>query len=306
MVEQNVWHNYQTKLLGGGLLLIAIIISAALLSHYNHAPTQKKEVVLAIEPLATKSAFFDNQPANLINNQQKPLTTIEVSKVDIHPSAAPALSKPIINQPIAQNSNETPVQATAMQIASSQQNTPSTQTNISAVQPSAAQPVTTQESASIGEKSLPKPTAQPNVVVTKSLTTKSTTAIAPNNKTTFVKTTSSSTLAKTKAPAKNTVYTETEKRLLAIPKNHYTIQLVGANSNKNIQNFIKMHSLQGKAAYYQTYNNGKSWYVIVYGDYKTKAEAQAALKKLPAAVQAQHPWPRIYATVHTAIQRKLS
>ena len=75
MVEQNIWRNYQTKLLGGGLLLIALIIIAALLSHYNHAPVEKKEVELAIEPQISRTDSATSQNTDMMNNQPQPLTT---------------------------------------------------------------------------------------------------------------------------------------------------------------------------------------------------------------------------------------
>lgn len=281
MVEQNVWRNYQTKLLGGGLLLIAIIIIAALLSHYNHAPIEKKEVELTIEPQANKIA----PPSDLINNQSPPLTTIEVARVDLRPNAA----KPTVTQSVT----PAPVQQMAEPTA------------ISASTPEPSAPVKSLEEnndSSTAQATITKPAVDLN----KPMVTKPTATQLTHPKAAPVKITASSktaTTSKAKPTAKNSSYTDAEKRLLATPKTHYTLQLVGANSSKNIQTFIKMYGLQDKASYYQTYNNGKPWYVIVYGDYKTKAEAQAALKKLPAAVQAQHPWPRDYATVHTAIQK---
>lgn len=281
MVEQNIWRNYQTKLLGGGLLLIALIIIAALLSHYNHAPVEKKEVELAIEPQISRTDSATSQNTDMMNNQPQPLTTIEVAKVDIRPSTATSAPKPIVAQPVAQ-----PTSAESMQTA------PITQPS-GIPTPTPEQPAVAKQAIEM-TKPMPAHSATPVVSHTKAMQAK----VTARNKAVAT--------SKIKPLTKNSPYSEAEKCLLAIPKTHYTLQLVGANSSKHIQAFIKMHGLQGKASYYQTYNNGKPWYVIVYGNYKTKAQAQAALKKLPTAVQAQHPWPRDYATVHAAIQRKLS
>lgn len=274
MVEHNVWRNYQTKLLGGGLLLIVIIIIAALLSHYNHAPIEKKEVELAIEPQANKIASASGP----VNNQSSSLTTIEVARVDLRPNAAKPM---VVTQPITSE----PVQQVAPSIDTS------ASTPEQAVEFKSSQEINALPAA---QATIPKPTPTKETIHPKAAPVK----ITAGSKATITN--------KAKPTAKKPPYTEVEKRLLATPKTHYTLQLVGANSSKNIQTFIKMHGLQNKASYYQTYNKGKAWYVIVYGDYKTKAEAQAALKKLPAAVQAHHPWPRDYASVHSAIQNKLS
>ena len=155
----------------------------------------------------------------------------------------------------------------------------------------------------------------PLVEVIKPLATPVPMAISPTKALATPKTETNSAASKarqlvaksqTKVAVKNSPYTEAERRLLTVPKEHYTIQLGGANSTKHIQTFIKNNRLQDKATFFQTYNNSKTWYVIVYSNYRTKAEAQAALKKLPASVLAQHPWVRRYDEVHAAIQRKLS
>lgn len=245
MAEQNVWHNYQTKLLGGGLLLVGLIIIAAFLSYSNHTTSSKKEVVIAIQPQAALP-----NPTNPAN-YEKDLPSAPNMQSAVNPPDQDALAQPVATI------NSEPVEA---------------------IKPVIAEPA-------------PKP-ATPVAV--------------PQTKVVAIAKPIAAEKRQAKASVKNSPYTDTEKKLLATPKQHYTIQLTGASTNKNLHVFIKRHNLQTGAAYFQTYHNGKPWYVIVYGDYKTRAEAQAALQQLPSAIKAQHPWVRDYAGVHTLIQRKLS
>lgn len=322
MVEQNIWRNYQIKLLGGGLLLIGIIIIAALLSHYNHQPTAKKEVELAIEPRSDKTVLTTAPATDFNANQTKSITTIEIAKPIAKPNATPPV---VINQSVAQPATPQFQQPlTAQQPASTQQPT-TVPRPIASQQPSTLQQLPKQQPVS--NPVAPKlSNSAANVEPTSSVTPETTVAVTPlatvnkpakkstlgNNA--VRKTEPTNTVAankvtpptKSKVAAKNSPYNEAEKHLLAKPKTHFTIQLGGANSSKNIQAFINKHGLQSQATYFQTYNNGKPWYVIVYGDYKTRAEAQAAIKALPPEVQKAHPWVRSLADVHAAIQRKLT
>jgi septal ring-binding cell division protein DamX len=70
----------------------------------------------------------------------------------------------------------------------------------------------------------------------------------------------------------------------------YTIQLLNSSNKQKVESYIKQNNLQGKASYAQNKNNGKASYSVIYGNYKTRTEAQAALAKLPTQVRTQKPW----------------
>ncbi len=75
--------------------------------------------------------------------------------------------------------------------------------------------------------------------------------------------------------------------ILNAPSNYYTIQLLVTSNKAELDRYISTHALGEKANYYPTKKQG---YVLLYGAYKTRAEAQASLLKLPAAVKAEKPW----------------
>lgn len=68
----------------------------------------------------------------------------------------------------------------------------------------------------------------------------------------------------------------------------YTIQLTSDRKLATAQEFIATHNLQGKANYFHTVTkHGSEWYVVVYGQYSTREDAQKALKTLPADVRGE-------------------
>ncbi|VAW95169.1 hypothetical protein MNBD_GAMMA23-481 [hydrothermal vent metagenome] len=79
---------------------------------------------------------------------------------------------------------------------------------------------------------------------------------------------------------------------------HYTLQLLGGQNDKNIQQFIRKYKLKGKAVYFYTRHNQRNWYALVYGSYKNRTDALQAIKKLPPALQKTSPWARSFASIH--------
>lgn len=93
-----------------------------------------------------------------------------------------------------------------------------------------------------------------------------------------------------------------EKRLLSTPPDYFTIQLLGAYSKDDILNFIRMHNIAAKSFYYKTSYQGRPWYVLVYGLYKSDAAATTAVKQLPDSVQRLNPWVKSIETVQHGIR----
>lgn len=79
------------------------------------------------------------------------------------------------------------------------------------------------------------------------------------------------------------------------PAGHYVVQVLGTSSETSAQNFIKAQG--GEYRYFKKSLNGKPLYVITYGSFASRDAAVAAIKTLPAKVQAGKPWPRTVASV---------
>lgn len=95
------------------------------------------------------------------------------------------------------------------------------------------------------------------------------------------------------------------QHLRAAPSDYYTLQLMGSYNKSDVIALIDSNRLEGKATYYQTLHDGKPWYVLVYGLYKTSQEAHIAIKQLPKDLQQQKPWVNLISNVQASIREKM-
>ncbi|MCQ3017864.1 SPOR domain-containing protein [Pseudomonas tremae] len=76
---------------------------------------------------------------------------------------------------------------------------------------------------------------------------------------------------------------------------HYVVQILGTSSEATAQAYIAEQG--GEYRYFKKTLQGKPLYVVTYGNFPDRAAALAAIKVLPAKVQAGKPWPRTVASV---------
>ena len=94
-----------------------------------------------------------------------------------------------------------------------------------------------------------------------------------------------------------------ERNLLSYPSANYTVQIVGASSEANIQAFVTAAQLSVTAGYFGTLLNGKPWYVVVAGNFPDRESAAALLSALPDSAKASGPWVRSLAGIQSDIQK---
>lgn len=99
-------------------------------------------------------------------------------------------------------------------------------------------------------------------------------------------------------------YSKAEQKILQLPSNHYTIQLLGASKIAGIEQFISSNKLQKQAYYYSSPHNKQPWYILVFGNYNTREQAKVAIAQLPAAVRALQPWVRDVASIKQVLQAR--
>ncbi|WP_122664157.1 AAA family ATPase [Pseudomonas viridiflava] len=75
----------------------------------------------------------------------------------------------------------------------------------------------------------------------------------------------------------------------------YVVQILGTSSETTAQAFVAEQG--GEYRYFKKTLQGKPLYVITYGNFSDRAAALAAIKGLPAKVQAGKPWPRTVASI---------
>lgn len=80
--------------------------------------------------------------------------------------------------------------------------------------------------------------------------------------------------------------------LLSQNPNRYSLQLLGAYTLSAVQDFIKNQGSLDDFAYFKTEHNNRDWYVVVYGLYRNRGQAIAAIEDLPKDLQALTPWAR--------------
>ncbi|QCI15042.1 cell division protein [Pseudomonas putida] len=76
---------------------------------------------------------------------------------------------------------------------------------------------------------------------------------------------------------------------------NYVVQIFGTSSEASAQAFVKAQG--GDYRYFKKNLQGKPLYVVTYGSFANRDAAVAAIKNLPAKVQAGKPWPRTVASV---------
>ncbi|QGW79749.1 AAA family ATPase [Pseudomonas alkylphenolica] len=76
---------------------------------------------------------------------------------------------------------------------------------------------------------------------------------------------------------------------------NYVVQILGTSSEASAQAYVKAQG--GDYRYFKKNLQGKPLYVITYGNFASRDAALAAIKALPAKVQAGKPWPRTVASV---------
>jgi len=72
----------------------------------------------------------------------------------------------------------------------------------------------------------------------------------------------------------------------------YTIQLASSRNKKSIKRTYENNNIKGNGGYYHYIRDGVDRYALIYGSYKTVAEAKVAMKKLPEKLRKKTPWVR--------------
>ena len=114
-------------------------------------------------------------------------------------------------------------------------------------------------------------------------------------------------LAKVNAPLNSKArYTEDENRILHMRPHDYTIQLIGSYHRDIVENFAIANDLGNNAMQFHVNNRTKPWYTLLYGDYRTLAQAQHALRQLPPNLVPEHPWIRRVSDVQSDVRQSAS
>ncbi|MGY4531686.1 DamX protein [Pseudomonas sp. TE3786] len=81
---------------------------------------------------------------------------------------------------------------------------------------------------------------------------------------------------------------------------NYALQVLGTGSESAAQAFVRQQGAEYH--YFKKTLNGKPLYVVTYGNFPNRTAAQAAIKSLPAKVQAAKPWPKTFSSIQQEAQ----
>ncbi|ANY89851.1 MULTISPECIES: SPOR domain-containing protein [Pseudomonas] len=231
----------------------------------------------------------EGQPANAQSNNGGPAIEFSGSSQPM-PLPLVGQSQPVMREPLAQaagmgdGEEGGPAGNTALQPAN-----PPTVTTIAPPQgatagpaPTPAQPINTAPAQRVATAP-----AQPVAPAPKPVATQSTKPVAP------AKPASAPTQVAAAKPATggagNSGWYSGQKA------GNYVVQIFGTSSEASAQSFVKAQG--GDYRYFKKTLQGKPLYVVTYGNFASRDAAVAAIKNLPAKVQAGKPWPRTVGSV---------
>ena len=95
-----------------------------------------------------------------------------------------------------------------------------------------------------------------------------------------------------------------EQWILARQPEHFSMQLLGSRRRELTLQYVRRHNLTSNVAIYRTEHEGGDWYVLLYGDYKTRAAAINASKVLPSAIRNNKPWIRRFDDIQSSLNSR--
>ncbi len=72
----------------------------------------------------------------------------------------------------------------------------------------------------------------------------------------------------------------------------YSLQLIGFRTEASIAPFAREHGIVGEARWIRTQGKGRDWYLVLFGDYASRQDAQEAVASLPSDLQGLSPLVR--------------
>ena len=82
---------------------------------------------------------------------------------------------------------------------------------------------------------------------------------------------------------------------------HYTLQLMSGKNESAIKSYIQQNKLEGKAVYFKSHKEHQTRFVLIYGTYPNRTEAQKAMRTLATSIQKSKPWTRSFASIHSEL-----
>ncbi|MGO3345997.1 MAG: SPOR domain-containing protein [Marinomonas sp.] len=102
--------------------------------------------------------------------------------------------------------------------------------------------------------------------------------------------------------ASNDPFDKTQWWLSQSPS-RYTLQLLGTYSLSTVKEFIQSQGSISVFSYFKSKHKGRDWYVVVYGMYRSRSNAIAAVESLPQDLKKLNPWARNARSIQQDIKK---
>ncbi len=267
------------------LAVVAVALGAAWLmqGESGSAPVVAIEKPIELIPQETSPARVDSSPAETEAANARAQAQVEFSGT-AQPLPLPLVgeAQPVIREPLAQASGMEDEQGATL--TESQAETALPVAPVAPVVPTVASAPEVQVAPAVRE-SVPPAAVKPAPVVKPAPEVKATPKPAV---------TEAPAVAKAASAPGGDWYA-------GRPAGNYALQILGTRSESSAKAFIGKHGAEYR--YFKKLHQGQPLYVVTFGQFSSRAAAQAAIKTLPADVQAGKPWPRSFASIQQEASR---
>ncbi len=90
--------------------------------------------------------------------------------------------------------------------------------------------------------------------------------------------------------------------IMAQPENRFTLQLISSSSAERAAAYVAQRGNSGDFAIYRLHRSGKTFHVVIYGSYGSRAEAERAAAMPATTAGGVEPWVRTFAEVQGAVR----
>ncbi|RJG42349.1 AAA family ATPase [Motilimonas pumila] len=81
----------------------------------------------------------------------------------------------------------------------------------------------------------------------------------------------------------------------------FALQLAAISTLPVLEAFVKEHGIEESATYFKVYRNGKPGYLVVYGQYNSRTQANNAIAGLPNNLKLLKPWAKKYQQLQSVV-----
>lgn len=93
----------------------------------------------------------------------------------------------------------------------------------------------------------------------------------------------------------------TAAQLKQVSGRKFALQLAAISTLPVLEAFIKEHGIETSATYFKVFRNGKPGYLVVYGQYNSRTQANKAIAELPNNLKLLKPWAKKYQQLHSVV-----